>query len=67
MHLNNLHHKEYIESRLGLKASTTVKEYVDNAIGSGGTDSADAIATAKQEAIDASNKYTDNALTITEF
>lgn len=60
-------YKEYIESRLGLEASTTVKEYVDNAIGSGGTDSADAIATAKQEAIDASNKYTDNALTITEF
>lgn len=60
-------YKEYIESRLGLKASTTVKEYVDNAIGSGGTDSADAIATAKQEAINASNKYTDNALTITEF
>lgn len=60
-------YKEYVESRLGLEVSTTVKDYVDNAIGSGGTDSAEAIAKAKQEAIDTSTAYTDNALTITEF
>ena len=42
-----------------IPAGTSVKEYVDNAIGSGGTDAAEAIATAKQEAIEAAAEYTD--------
>lgn len=46
---------------------TTVKEYVDTAIGSGGTSSAEAIAKAKAEAIETAKAYTDNALTIIEF
>lgn len=46
---------------------TTVKEYVDTAIGSGGTSSAEAIAKAKAEAIETSKAYTDSALTIIEF
>lgn len=50
---------------------TTVKQYVDTAVGSGGTASAEAIATAKQEAISAAKEYTDaqitSALTVTEF
>jgi hypothetical protein len=58
---------EYVELRLGLEASTSVKDYVDNAIGSGGTDAAEAIAKAKQEAINAAYAYTDSALIITEF
>lgn len=61
-----------LEARVGaIPADTTVKSYIDTAIGSGGTSSAEAIATAKQEAIDTSKTYTDeqitNALTITEF
>ena len=42
-----------------IPAGTSVKEYVDNAIGSGGTDAAEAIAAAKQEAIEAAAEYTD--------
>ena len=60
-------YQEYVESRLGLPAATSVKSYVDNAIGTGGTDSAEAIAKAKQEAIEAAYAYTDSALIITEF
>ncbi len=57
-----------INTRLGdIDASTTVKAYIDTAVGSGGTASAEAIATAKKEAIEASKAYTDTALTITEF
>lgn len=57
-----------LSDRIGdIDASTTVKAYIDTAVGSGGTASAEAIATAKKEAIAASNTYTDTALTITEF
>lgn len=57
-----------ISAKIGtIPEGTTVKEYVDNAIGSGGTDSAEAIAQAKAEAIQESKAYTDTMLTITEF
>lgn len=63
---------EALEARIGgIPADTTIKSYVDTAIGSGGTSSAEAIATAKQEAIDTSKAYTDeqltSALSIVEF
>ena len=63
---------EALEARVGdIPADTTIKSYVDNAIGSGGTDAAEAIAVAKQEAIDTSKTYTDDritsALSIVEF
>ena len=61
-----------LEERLGnIPSDTTVQSYIDTAVGSGGTASATAIATAKQEAIDTSKSYTDAqidvALTIVEF
>ena len=61
-----------LETRVGaIPTDTTIKSYIDTAVGSGGTASAEAIATAKQEAIDASKSYTDNrltaALTVVEF
>lgn len=61
-----------LEERVGsIPADTTVKAYIDTAVGSGGTASAQAIATAKQEAIDTSKTYTDTqlsaALTVVEF
>lgn len=57
-----------LEERVGaIPADTTIQSYIDTAVGSGGTASAQAIAAAKQEAIDASKTYTDNALTIVEF
>lgn len=46
---------------------TTVKEYVDTAVGSGGADVAEQILQAKNEAIQAAKTYTDTSLTITEF
>lgn len=46
---------------------TTIKQYIDTSVGSGGTASAEAIAAAKKEAIETSKAYTDSALTITEF
>lgn len=59
---------EYVDSRIGeIPAETTIKSYIDTAVGSGGTSSAEAIAQAKQEAIETSNAYTDAALTILEF
>lgn len=63
---------EALEARVGaIPADTTVKAYIDTAVGSGGTASAEAIATAKQEAINTSKDYTDeqitSALTIVEF
>ena len=63
---------EALEARVGaIPADTTIQSYIDTAVGSGGTASANAIATAKQEAIDASKSYTDtqiaNALAVTEF
>ena len=61
-----------LEARVGtIPADTTIQAYIDTAVGSGGTASAQAIATAKQEAIASSNAYTDTklsaALTIVEF
>ena len=52
----------YVEGRLGIDANTTVKSYIDTAVGSGGTASAQAIATAKAEAIAESKEYTDTQL-----
>lgn len=57
-----------IAAKVGeIAEGTTVKQYIDTAVGSGGTASAEAIATAKKEAIAAANTYTDNALTLVEF
>lgn len=61
-----------LEARVGgIPADTTIQSYIDTAVGSGGTASAQAIATAKQEAIDTSKTYTDNQLaqklTVVEF
>lgn len=59
---------EKISAKIGdIPTDTTVKSYIDTAVGSGGTASAEAIAAAKQEAINTSKTYTDTALTITEF
>lgn len=63
---------EALATRVGdIPESTTIKSYIDNAVGSGGTSSAEAIAAAKQEAIDTSAEYTDTqiaaALSIVEF
>ena len=61
--------KQQINTRLGegIPDTTTVQQYIDTAVGSGGTASAEAIAKAKEEAIKASKAYTDASLTITEF
>lgn len=57
-----------LNARIGdIPTDTTVKSYIDTAVGSGGTASAEAIAQAKQEAINTSKTYTDTALTIVEF
>ena len=63
---------EALEARVGgIPADTTIKAYVDTAVGTGGTSSAEAIAQAKQEAIDTSKSYTDDqiasAMSIVEF
>lgn len=59
---------EKLEARIGeIPADTNIKSYIDNAVGSGGTASAEAIAKAKQEAIDTSKTYTDTKLTVVEF
>lgn len=61
--------KQQINTRLGDKIteSITVADYIDAAVGAGGTSSAEAIAEAKQEAINTSKAYTDTSLTLTEF
>lgn len=46
---------------------TTVKQYVDTAVGSGGADVAEQILQAKQEAIQTAKEYTLQQLTIVEF
>ena len=63
---------EALEARVGdIPSDTTIKAYVDTAVGTGGTSSAEAIAQAKQEAIDTSKTYTDDqiaaAMSIVEF
>lgn len=53
-----------LAERVGeIPAETTIKEYVDTAVGSGGADVAEEIASALAEA----KAYTDQSLTITEF
>ena len=53
-----------LEARVGsIPADTTIKSYIDTAVGSGGTASAEAIANAKQEAVDTSKAYTDEQIT----
>ena len=55
--------KGYVDGRIGdIAETTTLKAYIDAAVGSGGTASAEAIATAKAEAIAASKDYTDSQL-----
>ena len=57
-----------IEDKIGdIADGTTVKEYIDNAIGGGGTDVADLIAQAKAEAIQESKTYTDTQMAIKTF
>lgn len=57
-----------LATRVGeIPAETTIKDYVDTAVGSGGADVAEQILQAKQEAIETAQTYTDTALTITEF
>ena len=57
-----------LAARVGeIPAETTIKDYVDTAVGSGGADVADQILQAKTEAITESKAYTDTAMTITEF
>lgn len=57
-----------LEARIGgIPTETTIKSYIDTAVGSGGTDASEAIAQAKQEAITTAKEYTDTMLTITEF
>ena len=52
-----------ISEKIGeIPSGTTVKQYVDTAVGSGGTASAEAIAQAKQEAITTSKEYTDSKI-----
>ena len=50
-----------------LPEGQTVKDYIDKAVGAGGVDVSNAIATAKTEAIETAKSYTDTALTIVEF
>lgn len=54
--------ESYVQGRLDIDANTTVKAYIDLAIGSGGAASAEAIAKAKFEAIAESKAYTDTQL-----
>ena len=57
-----------LAARIGdIPAESTVKSYVDAAVGASGADIGAAIETAKTEAIKTSKEYTDNALVITEF
>lgn len=63
---------EKLAARVGdIDANTTIKSYIDTAVGTGGTSSAEAIAAAKKEAIETSETYTDtqleSALAIVEF
>lgn len=59
---------EDLKKRVGdIPDETTIKDYVDTAVGSGGTDVAEQILQAKQEAIQTAKTYTDTALTIVEF
>ena len=60
--------KTILSEKVGdIAEGTTIKQYIDTSVGSGGTASAEAIAAAKKEAIETSKTYTDNALKIVEF
>lgn len=60
--------KQEVSTRLGaIPEGTSVKDYVDKAVGSGGTDVAGQISQAKEEAIQQAKTYTDTALTIIDF
>lgn len=60
--------KTILSEKVGdIAEGTTIKQYIDTSVGSGGTASAEAIAAAKKEAIETSKSYTDNALAIIEF
>ena len=65
--LNTKVSTEELAEQLGDFGDSTVKDYIDTAVGSGGADVAEQILQAKQEAIETAQTYTDNALTITEF
>lgn len=57
-----------LEERIGgIPQESTIKSYIDTAVGSGGADVGEQIEQAKSEAIQASKAYTDAALTIAEF
>ena len=57
-----------LEARIGgIPQESTIKSYIDTAVGSGGADVGEQIEQAKTEAIQTSKAYTDAALTITEF
>lgn len=63
---------EALEARVGsIPSNTTIKSYIDSAVGSGGSASAEAIANAKEEAVETSKTYTDEqiaaALEVVEF
>lgn len=63
---------EALEARVGsIPSNTTIKSYIDSAVGSGGSASAEAIANAKEEAVESSKTYTDEqiaaALEVVEF
>lgn len=57
-----------LEARIGgIPQESTIKSYIDTAVGAGGADVGEQIEQAKTEAIQTSKAYTDAALTITEF
>ena len=57
-----------LEARIGgIPQESTIKSYIDTAVGSGGADVGEQIEQAKIEAIQTSKAYTDQLLTITEF
>ena len=57
-----------LAARVGeIPAETTIKDYVDTAVGSGGADVSQEILEAKQQAVAEAKTYTDTSLTITEF
>lgn len=57
-----------LEARVGdIPKESTIKSYIDTAVGSGGADVGAQIEQAKSEAIQQAKAYTDSALTITEF
>ena len=65
--LNTKVSTEELAEQLGDFGDSTVKDYIDTAVGSGGADVAEQILAAKNEAIQTAKEYTDTSLTITEF